>query len=253
MIHKLFNMTLEDIKKGYTFNVETNTFSCNLCGEQFDRDEVYKVDDRFLLAEKMIKLHLNEHHNILEELASMNKKYTGLTENQKELLKMFHQGMSDQDIAKKEGLAPSTVRHHKFTFREKAKQAKLYLAIYELAFRGAESASVAKNEELIDIHQGAKMLDDRYFITKDKEEKILSAMFSSLSPLKLKTFATKEKNKVVILRKICEQFEKNKRYTEKELNNIIKEIYVDYVTIRRYLIEYGFMERKRDCSEYWLL
>lgn len=26
----------------------------------------------------------------------------------------------------------------------------------------------------------------------------------------------------------------------------------DYVTIRRYLIEYGFMERTNDCKEYWI-
>ncbi|HEX9062442.1 MAG TPA: DUF2087 domain-containing protein, partial [Clostridia bacterium] len=57
---------------------------------------------------------------------------------------------------------------------------------------------------------------------------------------------------IVILKKISEQFEKNKRYSEKELNHIIKEIYEDFATIRRYLIEYGFMERTNDCKEYWL-
>jgi hypothetical protein len=48
------------------------------------------------------------------------------------------------------------------------------------------------------------------------------------------------------------QFERNKRYDERELNSIIKEIYEDYATIRRYLIEYGFMERTSNCKEYWL-
>jgi len=36
------------------------------------------------------------------------------------------------------------------------------------------------------------------------------------------------------------------------VNEIIKNRYPDFVTIRRYLIEYGFMERKPNGSEYWL-
>jgi hypothetical protein len=41
-------------------------------------------------------------------------------------------------------------------------------------------------------------------------------------------------------------------YAEKEINEILKAIYEDYVMLRRYLIEYGFIDRKSDGSEYWL-
>ena len=44
-----------------------------------------------------------------------------------------------------------------------------------------------------------------------------------------------------------------KKYTEKELNTILVESFDDYVTIRRYLIEYGFLDRKKDGSRYWIL
>ena len=73
-----------------------------------------------------------EHGNMLNILTSFDKKYTGITENQKELLEMFHGGLSDGEIAKKTEVASATVRHQRFVFREKAKQAKLYLAIYEV-------------------------------------------------------------------------------------------------------------------------
>ncbi len=33
---------------------------------------------------------------------------------------------------------------------------------------------------------------------------------------------------------------------------ILKPIYHDYVMIRRYLIEYGFLDRHRDGSAYWV-
>lgn len=62
----------------------------------------------------------------------------------------------------------------------------------------------------------------------------------------------KEKNKVVIFGKIAEQFEYGKRYSEQEVNEILKPIYEDYMTIRRYLIMYGFMERTKDGRQYWL-
>jgi hypothetical protein len=96
------------------------------------------------------------------------------------------------------------------------------------------------------------MIDDRYVITMEEREKILSAVFKSLSPLKLKLFSAKEKKKIVTLQKIMEQFEKGKIYTEKEVNQILKDIYDDFPTIRRYLIEYGFMERSKDCRDYWV-
>ena len=42
-----------------------------------------------------------------------------------------------------------------------------------------------------------------------------------------------EKKKVVILAKIAEQFEKGKQYSEKEVNQTLKPIFEDYITIRR--------------------
>lgn len=76
-------------------------------------------------------------------------------------------------------------------------------------------------------------------------------MFESLEPLKLRVFSAKEKRKVVALTKIVEQFEPGRTYTEKEVNGILRDIFDDYVTLRRYLIEYGFLERTRDCRTYW--
>lgn len=255
MLDVLAKMTLEDIKNGYHFSSQNNSFICNICGREFEIGEVFKAGNRFFTAIKMVSIHVKEEHsNMLEILLSNNKRLTGITENQKEILEMIYLGMSDNEIAKRTGVASATIRHQRFVFREKAKQAKLYLAIYELALSGAEADKVpsGKNNEIIDIHEGAKMIDDRYMITRAEEEKILETMFSSLSPLKLKVFSSREKKKIVILKKISEEFDKNKRYSEKDVNGIIKQIYEDFATIRRYLIEYGFMERTNDCKEYWL-
>ena len=106
----------------------------------------------------------------------------------------------------------------------------------------------AENE----VHNGATMVDERYMVTAEECEKIISTYFETSSPLVLKLLPPKEKKKLVILRVISEQFEKDRRYSETEVNQILKLIHEDYATIRRYLIEYGFMERTSDCRVYWL-
>lgn len=246
--------TIDEIKNGYTFSSQAHKYICNICDKEFGIGEIFKFGDRYFDAERATNFHIqNEHPDRLQFLMSQDKKYSGITENQKELLSMIHSGMADSDIAKKLGVAQATIRHQRFTFREKAKQAKLFLAIYELAFQGKNiNRTSIGNDDIVEVHKGAKMIDDRYFISKDEEEKIIESMFSSLNPLKLKVFSSKEKKKIVILKKIAEEFDKDKRYGEKEINSTIKDIYDDFATIRRYLVEYGFMERTKDCKEYWL-
>jgi hypothetical protein len=102
------------------------------------------------------------------------------------------------------------------------------------------------------IHGGATMVDERYLVTAEETQKIIQTFFASTEPLVLKGFPPKEKKKLVILRLISEQFEQDRRYSEKEVNAILRSIYEDYATIRRDLIEYGFMDRTRDCRAYWL-
>jgi len=51
---------------------------------------------------------------------------------------------------------------------------------------------------------------------------------------------------------IAARFPPGRRYPEREVNQILRDIHEDYVTLRRYLIEYGFLERTQDCGEYWV-
>lgn len=61
---------------------------------------------------------------------------------------------------------------------------------------------------------------------------------------KLIMIPKKEKNKIPVLQIVLEMLkEKSLEFTEKELNEAIKEIYPDYSLIRRYLVDYKFLER----------
>jgi hypothetical protein len=255
MINDILDLTLQEIENGFRLSGDGERYVCAVCGAGFERGEVFKVGERFFGAEKAARQHVaSEHGSMLDVLMSGDKKYTGITAHQKNLLRMMAAGMTDADIASETKTSVSTVRSQRFTFREKAKQAKLFLAVYELVLREKEKAgsNADTRQELIDIHAGATMVDERYMITKAEEEAIVSNMFYSLEPLRLKLLSPKEKKKIVILKRIAGQFERGREYGEKEINDILSAVYDDYATLRRYLIEYGFMDRTKDGAAYWL-
>ena len=242
-------LTVKELKNGYCYCEKTDDYACNLCGQRFANGEIYPLDGHLYEAYRAAGEHIRrEHADYFHILLSLDSKYVSFTENQRTLLTLFHAGLSDQEAAQRLSISPSTVRHQKFTFREKAKQAKMYLTLYEMAIEGSPES----RDSILPVPMYAKMVDDRYIVTSQERDKILATAFSSLSPLKLIKFSSKEKKKLVILTKIAEQFAQDRKYAEKEVNQILSEIYGDYVTLRRYLIEYGFMDRTRDCKTYWL-
>jgi DNA-binding CsgD family transcriptional regulator len=248
MKQEIIEYTVDEIKEGFRFEKKDKKYICNHCGREFIDGEIHHIDGRFFESRLAVKFHMqSEHQGQFSALLEKENKYLTLTENQITILRLIHKGLSDNEIAGELGVSPSTIRHQKFMFREKAKQAKMYLAAYELVFVEPTAA-----EKLVSIHNSATMVDDRYITTEEEGEKIIKTAFSSLTPLRLAVFPAKEKKKIIILKKITELFEYGKRYQESELNEILKRVYEDFVTLRRYLIEYGFMDRTKDCTEYWL-
>jgi len=60
---------------------------------------------------------------------------------------------------------------------------------------------------------------------------------------------TGHKRLLVILRWLVEKFEVDRRYTEKEVNEIISNYHEDYATLRRELVDWHFMAREKGI--YW--
>ncbi|MBO1263707.1 DUF2087 domain-containing protein [Proteiniclasticum sp. SCR006] len=218
---------------------EEEAFRCAYCGESFEKERIYPYEEKLYSGKGMLKKHLLT-HNMVEEILKLPRSATGLTEVQATLIPMLHQGMKDQEIADALRISSSTVRNHRFRLREKEKQAKLFIKLMEhLEIRG---------EEHIAPHKGATMLDDRYQITKEEEDKVIKTYMTEEGALK--SFPAREKKKIVVLRKIAQQFKEGRQYSEKEVNRVLLRIYEDHVLLRRYLIEYGFLDRTRDGAIY---
>jgi hypothetical protein len=56
---------------------------------------------------------------------------------------------------------------------------------------------------------------------------------------------------MAVLRYLTQRFEPGQHYTEREVNDIIRQLHEDFVTLRRMLIDFHFLDRQAGGSAYW--
>jgi len=245
-----WSASIEEMMQGYVYNHTSEEYVCLICRARFEEGVIYPKDDLLLEAKKAIKHHISDiHTSMFDYLLNMDKKYTGITEHQKDLMVHFKNGLTDKEIVEaSNGGSTSTIRNHRFRLNEKEKQAKVFLTMMALM----KSDKDDSQHELVTFHKGAKMVDERYAITTEEKEKVLVTYFKEGVDGPLDLLPSKEKRKIIVLQQIVKRFVPNTIYSEKEINEVLKSIHSDFATIRRYLIEYGFMDRSTDCAEYWV-
>ena len=232
----LTNLTLADLSRGW--HQTSTALRCNYCDASWATTT----------PSTTIEQHLTIVHGGNQSLLiHLNSRYNTLTAKQQDLLTAFATGIKDADLAKQFQLAAATIRHQKFTFREKAKQAKLYLAIYQSVFESGQASN-----DLIALPEQPGIIDDRFAITEDEAAQTLQQYFDfDHDPLRLKRWPKKQKTIVTILTRIIDEIPMNQALDEAELNTYLRPIYFDYTTLRRYLIDYGFLKRTVDGRQYW--
>jgi len=232
----LTQLSVTDLIQGW--HATTSAQCCNYCDANWPL-ETPTAD---------VQQHLNVVHGGNQtQLIHLNSRYNTLTAKQQNLLTAFATGIKDAELANQFQVAAATIRHQKFTFREKAKQAKLYLAIYQTVFD-----QVNVTNDLIEPPAQNGPVDDRFMITEDEAATTLQQYFDfEQSPLQLKRWPKKQKVILIILTRIIDEIPNEQRLSETELNDYLRPIYFDYTTVRRYLIDYGFLKRTADGRQYW--
>lgn len=241
----LLELTLTEIEQGWH---QTDTaFVCNYCGASFANDQVFPVEDNFYPAAKMIRHHLTTvHPQAIDDLINTDSKYNTLTAKQRTLLSAFATGAKDAIIANQMAVAAATVRHQKFTFREKAKQAKLYLAIYERVFNQTPAT-----DSLVHLPEQVGIEDDRFAITTAEYNRLVAKYFTTTAPLRLARWPKHQKAILAVLKRITVTLPAEQHFTERELTDQLKPIYADFPLLRRYLVDYGFLQRTANGRDYW--
>jgi hypothetical protein len=105
------------------------------------------------------------------------------------------------------------------------------------------SALRLMNKEVFSRENLASLADD---VVEDSERKVLQTF---IKEDRLVSFPASEKKYLVILRWLTNQFEEGVQYPEKQVNEILKRHNEDYATLRRDLIDFGFMKREKGI--YW--
>ena len=232
--------TIVELKQGYTFPGDIEKFTCLCCGFHTEPGRIYPMGDNLYDAEGAMRTHIRlNHQSALNILLELDKRWTGLTELQTRLIRLFASGVSDQEIAAAvDAGSVSTIRNHRFLLRERQKQAKVFLVIAELMEEQASQSTLSP-----------KSRPDN--ATDDETQKILSRYFPQGVSGPLATFPTREKRRLILLKEIANRFAPERRYSEQEVNAILGAVYEDHVLLRRLLIDYSLLARRPDGSEYW--
>jgi hypothetical protein len=243
----LISIPLEALENGYFRDEPSQRYTCLFCDASFEEGVIYPFGDLLLVARRAAGRHVVEAHGeVFELLLRLGKQHTGVSEIQQTVLQCVYEGHGDREIAAElGGKSVSTVRNHRFLLRKRQKEAKIFLALMNLLERKGRN-----NTGFVDFQADIPVKDDRVVVTTEEAQEILNKYFGKGALPKLMSFPRKQKPILVVLNRLAGLFERDRSYSEKEVNQILSAVYSDYVTIRRYLIDYGFLRRKRDGSEY---
>jgi len=229
------------------FYVKGDKYTCIHCGESFEEGRVYKTAEGLVVARRAACAHVaSEHGGPFLALAGLGA--AGLPEAQERVLRLRYEGLGDQEIAVElGGKAVSTVRNHRLALRRREVEARAFLALARLVEQKRESRAGA-----VAYPEALTVSDERTKVTPDEAELIEGKYLrvGREGAFSLASWPRKQKEKLVLLLKISRQFDHGRGYSEREVNAVLQPIWPDYAELRRYLVEYGFLSRKPDCSEY---
>jgi biotin operon repressor len=145
------------------------------------------------------------------------------------------------------GLGESTVSHHLSKLAEAglvSARAKGHYSVYSLQTEALSDTArrLLRTERLLELAQG---LDQDVF-----ERKVLAAFVGPDG--RFLSFPAQEKKYLVLLRHVIRDFQPGVRYPEKKVNEVLRRYSDDTATLRRSLVEFGFMNREGGGRDYWV-
>jgi len=150
------------------------------------------------------------------------------------------------DLAQALGLSVSTTSNHlsslSYAGLVKAQPEGHYF-IYSLQMETIKTMAkhLLQEENLPRLSEGQS--EDAY------ERKVLTSFLDREG--RIKAFPAQDKKFQVLLRHVLKSFEPGKKYSEKEVNEIMLRFNEDTASLRRGMIEYKYMAREGGGGQYW--
>jgi len=161
------------------------------------------------------------------------------------------------ELAETVELVEPTVSHHLARLRE-AGLVTLRMAGNQRYYRANEQGLANFKKEVASIERFPEIpapvvSDDRWIAELGWSAEDQAILRAHTSNGRLTHLTNKQKKTVVVLRWLATKFQPEKLYSEVEVNTIIKSVYEeDYVSLRRDLVDYGYLRRERGGGQYWL-
>ncbi len=137
------------------------------------------------------------------------------------------------ELAERLALTPPTISHH---------MARLTAVGLVRATPDAQRRVYSLNQAA--LHEAALPVAAADASTKerDDQERVLRAFFDGE---RLVSIPAQRKKRVVVLRHLVRRFEPGRDYPEREVNDLLRLAHDDVATLRRELVDYGFMTREQ--------
>jgi biotin operon repressor len=159
---------------------------------------------------------------------------------------LAQQPYSVEELAALLNLKPSTVSHHLAKLAQVglvSARTESYYNVYQLDEKALESRS----RDLFSQENLAASIVD---VDADAYDHKVIADFSRKDG-SLKTIPAQRKKLEAILRHIVKDFEPKKRYSEKQVNEILGRYHEDTASLRRELVGNKLMKREGGGGDYW--
>ncbi|XEC93713.1 metalloregulator ArsR/SmtB family transcription factor [Paenibacillus tarimensis] len=156
--------------------------------------------------------------------------------------------LNGQVLAEKLCVTPATITHHAAKLREaslineRRDKNTIYFSLNDYFIKNNANAT----QDLIyrSVKGGIDMPQDHH---RRMQETVIKNFFTAEG--KLKSIPIQLKKKLIVLEHLVSNLEKGRNYSEKEINDFIKNYHEDFATIRREFIMHQYMFRENQIYE----
>jgi hypothetical protein len=141
--------------------------------------------------------------------------------------------LAGHELADRLALTPPTISHH----MRRLVAARLVDVVPE-----AQSRIYWLRTDTFRELSGSLPDDQKAQPASEEDNAVLRAFFDGTH---LRQIPASRKKRVVVLRRLLERFAPGRAYPESEVNDLLREAHDDVATLRRELVDYGFMVRDR--------
>ena len=141
--------------------------------------------------------------------------------------------LAGHELAQRLSLTPPTISHH---------MRRLVAARLVDVTPDAQSRIYSLQIDAIRALSRPTKDDDRAPAPIHENDAVIRAFFDGP---RLRQIPAGRKKRVIVLRRLLERFAPARTYTELEVNELLREAHDDVATLRRELVDYGFMTRDR--------